>query len=150
MTSTWVQASDVPKVPPSDTFEACLSFPVVPTVLWVCVVFQASVLFLSDRFCSHSRKFLAPRPLANRGSPPFWKREPWVHHVAPSLLSLGFMASFPYWAGMPSLPTGFPPYKGPEACHSRPILSPIYIYNFCGLTALRSDPLFYCLFGFVG
>ena len=62
--------------------------------------------------------------------------------MAPSLLSLGFMASFPYWAGMPSLPTGFPPCKGPEDCHSRPILSPIYLYNFCGLTALQSDPLF--------
>ena len=140
----------MPKVPPSDTFEACLSFPVVPTVLWVCVVFQASVLFLSDRFCSHSRKVPSPSPASEPWLPAVLEKRALGPPCGPSLLSLGFIASFPYWAGMPSFPTGFPPYKGPEDCHSRPILSPIYIYNFCGLTALRSDPLFYCLFGFVG
>ena len=122
--------------------------PSISTVLCGCVGPPCCFLVIAPALTQE--KLLAPRPLANRGSPPFWKREPWVHHVAPSLLSLGFIASFPYWAGMPSLPTGFPPYKGPGDCHSRPILSPIYIYNFCGLTALRSDPLFYCLFGFVG
>ena len=108
--------------------------------------FKPPCCFLVIASALTQEKFLAPRPLANRGSPPFWKREPWVHHVAPSLLSLGFMASFPYWAGMPSLPTGFPPYKEAEGLSFQTDPCLIYHYSFCGLTALQSDPLFFLMF----
>ena len=134
---------------PSGTFKASLALPppYFYGFVWVC---WASVLLLGDRSRSHPKKVRSPSPARKPWHPAVLEKRVLGPPCGPSLLSLGFSASFPYWAGMPSLPTGFPPYKGPEDCHSRPILSPIYLYNFCGLTELRSAPLFPCLFGFVG
>ena len=132
-----MQASDVPKVPPSDTFEACLSFPVVPTVLWVCVVFQASVLFLSDRFCSHSGKVPS---------------QPWLPAVLEKRAlgpPCGTLAPQPRIHGFFSLlgrhavtPDRLPPYKQAEGLSFQTNPCLIYLYNSCGSTALQSDPLF--------